>query len=154
MHVFAQCLNDMILSRYKYYFCVEFLDGGKWKKHFVSHHVVGYYWFWRFTRKIKSSGSTNFLNEFIQPVFSYTRASLSAESKKYTWGSPISDITKIEATKRLSGIRTMFTYSQFCKALSRLRRDIFRYFHKGRKHTFRIKHSPFNLISDSQLPIS
>ena len=45
MHVFAQCLNDMILSRYKYYFCVEFLDGGKWKKHFVSHHVVGYYWF-------------------------------------------------------------------------------------------------------------
>ena len=21
-------------SRYKYYFCVEFLDGGKWKKHF------------------------------------------------------------------------------------------------------------------------
>ena len=43
MHVFAQCLNDMILSRYKYYFCVEFLDGGKWKKHFVSHHVVGYY---------------------------------------------------------------------------------------------------------------
>ena len=21
-------------SRYKYYFCVEFLDGGKWKKYF------------------------------------------------------------------------------------------------------------------------
>ena len=34
MHVFAQCLNDMILSRYKYYFCVVFLDGGKWKKTF------------------------------------------------------------------------------------------------------------------------
>ena len=102
----------------------------------------------------KVLGVYKFLNEFIQPVFSYTRASLSAESKKYTWGSPISDITKIEAAKRLSGIRTMFIYSQFCKALSRLRRDIFRYLHKGRKHTFRIKHSPFNLISDSQLPIS
>ena len=54
--------------------------------------------------------------------------------------------SKTEATKKLSRIRTILIYSQFCKALTRLRRDIFQSLHKGRKHTFRIKHSPFNLI--------
>ena len=29
---------------------------------FVSHHGLGHYWFWRYTRKIESSGSTNVLN--------------------------------------------------------------------------------------------
>ena len=59
-----------------------------------------------------------------------------------------------EATKKLSRIRAMLIYSQFCKALSCLRRDIFQSLHKGRKHTFRMKHSPFNLISDSLLLLS
>ena len=61
---------------------------------------------------------------------------------------------RLYRTKKLSRIRTILIYPQFCKVLSRLRRDIFQSLHKGRKHTFRMKHSPFNLISDSLLPLS
>ena len=60
----------------------------------------------------KVFGVYQFLNLFIQRVFPCTRASLSTESKKYTWGSPTSDITKTEATKSsLEYVQCWYTHN-------------------------------------------
>ena len=41
----------------------------------VSHHGLGYYWFWRYARKIKSSGSNNVFCTSLFSTFSLVHAS-------------------------------------------------------------------------------
>lgn len=67
----------------------------------VSHHGLGYYWFRRFTRKIKSSGYTSFWTGlFSKFSLAHALASQLKAKNTHTWGSPISDRTKNRSDKK------------------------------------------------------